>query len=345
MTASTLLIRADASVAIGTGHVMRCLALAQAWHDAGGRTFFAVAGTTPGINDRLRREGFDIVSLPVSPGTREDWEQTAKLAAERLAKWVVVDGYSFGADFQRALIGSGLKVLFIDDNAECDYYAANLVLNQNVYADAAGYRRRAPSTRLLLGLRYALLRKEFTQFRGRERRIPSIASNFLITMGGSDPTNLTSRVLQALQQIDVENTNIRIAIGGSNPHRASLEKHASGISGCVELLGDVQNMAELIASADLGIAAAGTVAWEICALGLPSLLVPVADNQLRAAQELGRIGAAIVVRSNFSLTEITSTLLDLMLSVPLREKISKRARALLDMNGAGRVVAEILGSS
>jgi UDP-2,4-diacetamido-2,4,6-trideoxy-beta-L-altropyranose hydrolase len=340
-----LILRADASVAIGTGHVMRCLALAQAWQDAGGHAVFAVAETTPAINERLRREGYETVGLAVAPGTHEDSDQTARLAADRLAKWVVVDGYRFGADFQRALVASGLKVLFIDDNANCKYYAADLLLNQNVYAEAADYRNRAPATKLLMGLRYALLRREFTQLRSWERQIPTIARNLLVTMGGSDPTNLTPRVLQALEQIDIEHMNVRIAIGGSNPHRASLEKSASQISGCVELLNDVQNMAELIASADVGVAAAGTVSWEICALGLPSLLVPVADNQMRAAEELGRLGAALILRPTFGLTEIASTLRELMQSASSREKISARARALLDLDGPGRVVAEILASS
>jgi spore coat polysaccharide biosynthesis predicted glycosyltransferase SpsG len=194
-------------------------------------------------------------------------------------------------------------------------------------------------------LRYALLRREFTQLRSWKRQIPTIARNLLVTMGGSDPTNLTSRVLQALQQIDIEHINVRIAIGGSNPHRASLERSASQMSGCVELLNDVQNMAELIASADVGVAAAGTVSWEICALGLPSLLVPVADNQMRAAEELGRLGAALIISPNFGLTEIESTLRDLMQSASSREKISARGRALLDLDGPGRVVAEILASS
>ena len=324
-----LILRADASVAIGTGHVMRCLALAQAWQDAGGHAVFALAETTPATNDRLRREGYETVGLAVAPGTHEDSDQTARLAADRLAKWVVVDGYRFGADFQRALVASGLKVLFIDDNANCKYYAADLLLNQNVYAEAADSRNRAPATKLLMGLRYALLRREFTQLRSWKRQIPAkFSPNLLVTMGGSDPTNLTPRVLQALEQIDIEHMNVRIAIGGSNPHRASLEKSATQISGCVELLNDVQNMAELIASADVGVAAAGTVSWEIYSPGLPSLLVPVADNQMRAAEELGRLGAALILRPTFGLTEIASTLRELMQSASSQENLGARESAI-----------------
>ena len=111
-----LLFRADASVSIGTGHVMRCLALAQAWQDAGGRAVFAMAESTAAVLEMLRTIGFEVLAVSARAGTDEDSRQTASLALEQGAEWVAVDGYQFGADFQRTLRAAGLRILFLDDN-------------------------------------------------------------------------------------------------------------------------------------------------------------------------------------------------------------------------------------
>src|ERR1700675_1782319 len=121
MKSAVLLIRADASLAIGTGHVMRCLALAQAWKDAGGRAIFAIAQSTPAIEERLRDERFDVERAPVPVGSVADAEETARLAHKHGALWSVIDGYEFGAEYQTNLKGHGLRVLFIDDNGHAGY--------------------------------------------------------------------------------------------------------------------------------------------------------------------------------------------------------------------------------
>ena len=341
----SILIRADASVVIGTGHAMRCLALAQGWQDANGKAVFAMAETAPPLAKRLLSEDIETVSLACIPGTKEDASATLKAAKDHHARWIVVDGYRFGAEYQQWLKNSGVKVLFIDDNALCNSYSADLLLNQNSHADALTYSDRAPATKLLLGPRYALLRREFGSVQSRERRIPPVARNLLVTMGGSDPNNVTLRVLLALSRTQVEGMKVKVAIGGSNPHQASLEEQVGQQNGCVELLTDVQEMAELIAWADVGVAAAGSVSWEFCALGLPSLLVPVAENQLRAATDLDRRGAARVVDESFSAAQLAKDLTDLMLAREYRLQMSEAARSLVDAAGARRVVEAILSST
>jgi UDP-2,4-diacetamido-2,4,6-trideoxy-beta-L-altropyranose hydrolase len=339
MSPATLLIRADASVAQGTGHVMRCLALAQAWQSLGGRAVFAMAEQTSAIGERLRKEGMEVVPLPVQVGTAADSDATNRLAARLEAPWIVADGYRFGADYQQALQGKPAKLLFVDDNGGSEAYPAAIVLNQNVYADERLYARRGERTRLLLGLKYALLRREYWRFQAWQRQIPAQARHLLVTMGGSDETNFTARVLRALPLIGVEGIQTRIAIGGSNPHRRALEQSVADLGLCVELLHDVGDMAELIAWADVGVAAAGSVSWEICLLGLPSLLIAVAENQRNAARALEESGAARVLSPQASEPDIASEVRGLVRSASSREQISRRARALLDAEGARRVAA------
>src|SRR5579864_771328 len=126
MSANTLLIRADASIAIATGHVMRCLALAQSWQDAGGNVVFAMAESTPAVDTRLRSEGMEIARIKDSSNSVQEAREVAALARDRDAAWVVVDGYRFDSEYQRTLKNAGLKLLFVDDLGQCQHYFADL---------------------------------------------------------------------------------------------------------------------------------------------------------------------------------------------------------------------------
>ncbi len=344
MSIGTLLIRADASVAMGTGHVMRCLALAQAWQDNGGPVTVAMSEGTPSIKDRLAREGVGTIAVPFQPGTPGDSNQVAHSAGALHAQWVVVDGYQFGAEYQRALVKSGLKVLWIDDNGDCDSYCADIVLNQNLHAHEITYKRDAQS-RLLLGPKYVLLRREFSFASNSPFIVRRSARKILVTMGGSDPGNFSQRILQALSNINAEGLTVRLAIGGSNPNEQLIRKAVDSAPAFVELMHDVKNMAELIAWADVAVAAAGTVCWEICAIGVPALLIPVAENQRRAALALSAHMAARTISAESAVDELAREIYELINSSSQRETISKNARALVDSLGSKRVVAEMLDAS
>src|SRR5215208_338295 len=153
-----MLVRADASAEIGTGHVMRCLALAQAWQENKGTAHFAFASMTPALEAQLRAENMAITSLDASPGSDEDATQTIALAERAGAEWIVVDGYHFDALYQKAIKEANLRLVFMDDYGHASRYWADVVLNQNIYANDALYLNREPDTQLLLGTRYVLLR-------------------------------------------------------------------------------------------------------------------------------------------------------------------------------------------
>ena len=340
---SALVIRADASIAIGTGHVMRCLALAQAWQDGGGHVTFAVAESTPAIDARLRSEGMEIVHLKVSPNHLQDARALATVASDRQAAWVVVDGYRFDSEYQRNLKNAGLKLLLVDDLGQCENYFADLVLNQNLHAAESMYASREAYTRLLLGPRFAMLRRDFRRWSKRRREIAPNGRKVLVTMGGSDPDNVTAVVLQALGEVKIDGLEVVAVLGGSNPHVDFLQRLANH-SASIRLQKDVANMPELMAWADIAVAAAGSTSAEMCLLGLPAILIDLAENQDAGCRRTTR-RAAIHLGSNKEVTvaEIAQIVRSLLLSTELRVSLSQTSRELLDGEGAERVAAAIHG--
>lgn len=332
---------------MGTGHVMRCLALAQAWQETGGRAVFAVADVLPSVRQRLLSEGTEVAPVEGRPGSRDDARCVAELANRHAAGWIVVDGYDFDAEYQRELKAAGLQVLFVDDNGHARHYAADLVLNQNAHADGSLYPNREPYTRLLLGPRYALLRREFQLWRQWKRVIPPVGRRILVSMGGSDPNNMTAAVIPALKSIKMEGLEVAVVAGGSNPHLDSLERAVLSTNGGFRLLKDVLNMPELMAWADIMLAAAGSICWEICAMALPALLVVTASNQRDVAEQLAALGAAQTLDSGTErIATASGPLLQRLLeSQSRRQSLSSKARELVDMGGSARVVSVLRGLS
>lgn len=332
-----LLIRADATAEIGTGHVMRCLALAQAWQDTGASAAFLCARLPEALEPRLKAEALELRRLDLEPGSKEDAFATASIALETGAGWVVTDGYEFGAEYQKALKDSGLRVLFIDDYGHADSYCADLVLNQNIYAEEAIYARREPTTQLLLGPRYALLRREFLRWRDWERTTPDVARKVLVTMGGSDPANVTGRVLSALSTLRVEGLEVEVVVGAANPNMSALQDLVSRFPVPVRLETGVTDMPELMAWADLAVSAAGSTSWELLFMGLPALVVPLADNQEPVARAL--VAQRAVMSFPRSGLDPLGPAAEKLCRDPARRGVmSSRGKGLVDGRGANRIL-------
>jgi UDP-2,4-diacetamido-2,4,6-trideoxy-beta-L-altropyranose hydrolase len=335
-----LLIRVDASTKIGTGHVMRCLALAQALQDESGEAIFALATHAPSLESRLKSEGMKVVHLDVEFGSIEDASQTSELAHSCACHWVVVDGYHFLGKYQRIIKDAGLSLLFIDDYGHTEHYYADFVLNQNVYAHEGFYQNRESYTKLLLGTKYALLRREFSQWQGWEREIPLVARKILVTLGGADPDNVTLKVIQALQEATVEELEAVVVVGGSNPHYKKLLAAVEKPEVSIELRKNVTNMPELMAWADVAIAAGGSTTWELAFMGLPSLLIVLAENQKAICQKLGKMGITLSLGEyrQQSLNNLTRSIWGLLPALEQRQQMSKKGRTLVDSLGSQRVV-------
>jgi UDP-2,4-diacetamido-2,4,6-trideoxy-beta-L-altropyranose hydrolase len=350
-----LLIRADANLAMGTGHVMRGLALAQAWQEAGGDTIFAMSEGPPALERRLRDEGIKLQPIRESPGSLGDARSTVQMADISQARWIVVDGYHFGADYQFEIKGSGHGCLFVDDNGHAAHYYADWILNQNIHASESLYRRREPSTRLLLGTRYCMLRREFLQRRNGTRIVRDVGDRILIACGGSDPDNLTRRIIETMESVTQLRLELTAVVGASNPHLSDIEDAARRSRHSVRVVQSSTRMAELMVWADFAISAAGTICWEFCALGLPALLIAVATNQQAAAETLQSLGVAKLLFQGQlfcpemfrpgEVEELASAVAALVTSPLERQRLARESSSLVDGKGASRVVAALLGKA
>lgn len=335
-----LLVRADASEKIGSGHIMRCLALAQAWQDAGGCVAFVMARRSPGMEERLLSEQVRVECLELPAGTLEDAQRTADLAQRYAAKWVVIDGYHLGADYQRELKEHGLKLLCIDDHGTIGQYHTDVILDQNTTASAEQYRQRCPTGRLLLGSRFALLRREFIARRNWKREVAPFGHKVLVTMGGSDPANVTLKVIEALAGAKIDGLECMVVAGGSNPHVASLEAAVRHAAVPIHLVKNATNMPELMAWADIAIAGAGSTCWEMCLLGLPALLIDLAENQLPIARRLAELEVSVHIGDAQSVTPANIALCAerLLRSQSSRTEMSRKSADLVDGDGAARAL-------
>ena len=337
-----LIIRVDASTQIGTGHLMRCLSLAQAWKDASGRVVFITACHNEGLLQRLQEEEFDIHELADSFPDTDDWDYTRDILAAHPDAWVVLDGYHFDEVYQQRVKEAGHPLLVIDDMAHLNHYYADIVLNQNLHAGQSQYSCE-PYTHLLLGTRYVLLRREFLAWRSWQRQIPEAARRVLVTLGGGDPENHTLKIIQALQRANTPGLEAIAVVGASNPHVEALEAAIRQGAIPIRLIRDTKNMAELMAWADMAVSSAGTTTWELLFLGMPTLFVISADNQCYIAEQIEsrKVGIALGWAKNISVELLAKAVGSLIGDMKLRAEMSKYARQIVDGQGAQRVIASM----
>jgi UDP-2,4-diacetamido-2,4,6-trideoxy-beta-L-altropyranose hydrolase len=288
-----ILIRADASVPLGTGHVMRCLALADQLVKKSASIHFACREEKGNLADLIQAKGYGLSVLPAGIGLEADREWVLRLLRARSHPivWVVVDHYGLDASWESPLRSAAGRLMVIDDLADRPH-DCDLLLDQNLYMNLeARYRCLVPpGCRTLLGPRYALLRPEFVEARRSLRKRDGRLTRILISFGGSDPTNGTIKSLEAMRLLDSLCLHIDLVIGAAHPRRDEVRRLCAGMKG-VDIHENTRNMARLIAAADLALGAGGTSTWERCFLGLPSFTVVVAENHAEITEAVAHRGA------------------------------------------------------
>lgn len=314
--------RADASLQIGTGHVMRCLTLADALRERGAKCSFICRPHQGHVLDLVAQRGHQSVALPelqegVQPnhnGTLHadwlgtDWAKDAQDTQKALSNntggqpidWLVVDHYALDARWEEALRPQAKRIMAIDDLADRPH-ACDLLLDQNLGRNAQDYGgllKGHPTA--LVGPQYALLRPEFAALRAqslaRRQSNPQLR-RLLITMGGVDKDNTTGQVLAALQSCNLPaDLRVTVVMGSHAPWLAQVQAQATQMPWPIEVLVGVDNMAQLMVESDLAIGASGSTSWERCCLGLPTIQMVLAQNQVAIAQALSHVGAAIILQ-------------------------------------------------
>jgi len=341
-TRRILLIRTDASTKIGTGHLMRCLALAQAWKDAGGKVAFITACRNEGLLERLREEGFEVHLLSSSYPDPGDWEVTKNVLARHPDAWVVLDGYHFDETYQKRIKDAGNRLLVIDDMAHLKHYYADIVLNQNLHAEDLHYSCE-PYTRLLLGTKYVLLRREFLAWRGWKREVPEMARRVLVTLGGSDPENYTLKVIKALQKVDISGLEAIVVIGAGNPHADVLKKAVGQSRIPIRLIQNAKNMPKLMAWADVAISSAGTTVWELAFMGVPTIVGLTAPIEEFLVNGLEKYGLFVNIGwfNRLYADQLVNILNELMRNERKRRDMIVLSQHLVDGAGCARILEHL----
>ncbi|MFC2027888.1 UDP-2,4-diacetamido-2,4,6-trideoxy-beta-L-altropyranose hydrolase [Chloroflexota bacterium] len=337
-----LIIRADAIGQMGTGHVMRCFALAQAWLNTVGDVIFLTACHSQALLERLRESKFNVHVIDHPYPDDRDWDSAKSILTEYPNAWVVLDGYHLDEVYQKRVKEAGNRVLVIDDTAHLQHYHADIILNQNLHAEHLPYSHE-PDTKLLLGTCYTLLRKEFHPWANWERQVSEVAHHVLVSFGGTDTENQTLKVVRALQEMDTLTFEAVVVVGTSNPHIHEIETLVRESRVPIQLIQDADDMAELMAWADVAITSAGTTTWELAFMGLPALVIATAENQTDVAVEAERLGAAQNLGWYYGLSEfeISEALRVLFLDSQRRQMMSKQGRTAVDGHGAGRVCSAL----
>jgi UDP-2,4-diacetamido-2,4,6-trideoxy-beta-L-altropyranose hydrolase len=354
-----VVFRVDASLQIGSGHVMRCLALAQAFASNGHTCHFISRLHAGHLAPLITARGFRVFALPELPSMSHgdmlrtahsqwlgcDWIRDAEETLVHLRKlkadMLFVDHYAIDAYWEAAVSPTCRAITAIDDLADRPHQC-QLLIDQNLGRNAADYAALTPQNcKVLTGPDYALLRPEFAELRNarlRDRKTSDI-QNLLITMGGVDEPNATWRVLMALNGCPLPATcRINVVMGINAPWLQMVKETTRMLPWQVDVLVGVSNMASLMDSADLCIGAAGGTAWERCCLGLPTLMVILADNQLAGARALQQAGAAKILGTPDSINEGLAQAMNQLFIDGTLPHMAAQAHQLVDGLGCTRIV-------
>jgi UDP-2,4-diacetamido-2,4,6-trideoxy-beta-L-altropyranose hydrolase len=340
---------------MGIGHVMRCLTLADALRVRGVETLFACRDHPGHLAELLRGRSFEVELLPRSTGgagrraegpygdwlgasQAEDAEQTIRALHREKLQWLAVDHYALDADWERRLRSHANDLLVIDDLANRPH-ECSLLIDQNSSSDQNRYDALMPrGCRALLGPRFAMLRPEYRQAGSRARHRSGEVRRVLIFFGGSDPLNLTGMAIDALSRPQFGDLEVDVVIGVNNAHRNSLESAAS-LWPHIRLYDPQVHLADLMERADLSVGAGGVTMWERMCVGLPGIVVSIAENQRPACASLAKAGL-IDYAGHYgavSANELTSAIHNALARPEALADMSIRGRLAVDGWGAERI--------
>ncbi len=356
-----VIIRTDSSYAIGSGHLMRCLSLADGLIESGHDVRF-VCRELPGHQiDLVEQRGFTVYRLPFVPGLQyengnqhgdwlglswqDDCQQTNNVFQKDDAKpeWIVVDHYSLDNNWEKKFREMGVKLLVVDDLADREH-DCDLLLDQNLYANSIErYLNLLNSSCVpLLGPNYALLRSEFSKLRANLNDNNYKEFRVLVFFGGSDVTDETSKTLTAIEILTDLSLQVDVVVGVGHENKENIKMKCSQMTN-VNYHCPANNMAKLMMSADLSISGGGSTTWERCCLGLPSLTINVVEHQVAITEGVEQAGAAINLgmANEVSIELICSSVRRLVTEPELLDDMRSSGMRLVDGLGVSKVIDEM----
>jgi UDP-2,4-diacetamido-2,4,6-trideoxy-beta-L-altropyranose hydrolase len=355
--------RADASTLIGSGHIARCLTLANALVSYKVESTFICRPHSGHLIEAIKKNGHQVLTLPIlelganATSSLQSYEQwlgtswqadaldTLSITAHGRFDWLIVDHYALDAQWEKATARSYERLMVIDDLFDREH-VCDLFLNQNLGANTCDYHQLVPhKSQRLLGPQYALLRPEFAAHRQRSlnRRPTAQLDRLLICFGGVDVSGATLAVLEQLVSVQMPaHTSISVIMGSQSPTLAQVKTLATTMQRDTTVFVDVENMAYLLSESDLAIGSAGGMALERCCLGLPSVVFVVAQNQRAGAEALKARGAALVFDSLKEVPLLSQNRFFLDSSLTSLRDVGAQASTVCDGLGVDRVLEKLL---
>ena len=340
-----IVIRTDASVDLGTGHVMRCLTLADELrqHDA---TVHFICRKEPGnLIELIEKRGYKVHRLSPDIDLNTDQKLTQNILKNLsiFPDWLIIDNYNIDISWESSLRDFTKKIMVIDD-LENKQHDCDILLNQNYGINENQYKGLVSEHCIrLIGPKNALLRPQFVKLRESLKDHNSKINRIFIFMGGADPTNETCKVLRAVEMLGKTDVSIDVVVGVSNSHQKEIENLVSHLSNATCYF-NTQNMAELMTSAQLCIGAGGSTSWERCCVGLPSIVIIIAENQVQIAKSLEKSGAIINLGwwKKVKESNIKKAIKTLLEKPTVRKNMAVKSKMIVDGKGAVIVSERIL---
>ncbi|HDR2456737.1 UDP-2,4-diacetamido-2,4,6-trideoxy-beta-L-altropyranose hydrolase [Enterobacter ludwigii] len=355
-------LRADSSLSIGSGHIIRCLNLAKALKKAGAHCIFISKNHHGNILGKITQGNFPLKVIPVLDRTgiyvrdekswldgnqSDDAEQFVSLVSESclFPDIIIVDHYSLDREWETIVKARFPESYLVVIDDLCNRpHCGDLLIDQTYQRTAKEYLNlNGNDGNILAGTKFALIHPIFAQLRNqsvsRKANI-TLPKKLMLTMGGVDAQNITGKILDFLEQVDFDNIEkITIILGAACPHSAEISTLGKKSKYCVEVLINISNMAELMLEHDFAIGAMGGTTWERCAMGLPAVNIAIADNQRTIANNLAEAGAIVLNAEKFNASELRCALTHLITHYHEQRLL---AMNICDGQGLIRVIQEII---
>lgn len=359
----SIAIRVDSSIEIGSGHVMRCLTLANRFKQRGSSISFICRDHPGNLISLIKENGFRVFILPLikqvncenttklfhsdwlGSSQEEDANECSDILKKIKPKLLIIDHYAIDIVWENSIKNFAKNIMVIDDLVDRSH-DCNFLLDQTYQRNVKEYNNLILSECVfMIGSDYALIRPEFLKYRpySLKRRASAEFQNLIINLGGVDKDNITSLVIDSIQNINLPSSfKINVVMGKSSPHIKKVQEAISRSNFSINLNVGIKNIEELMSEADIAIGAPGSTSWERCCLGIPSILIILAKNQKDIAKSLNKKKVVKIINKPNDIKKLLPNMLEQLKNNPKElQSMSFLASAIVDGLGVERIIHKL----